>query len=514
MATSSTRRKTTYVSGSTIVTADVANSWYGGLSGTAEGYAIETIDPMDPRIVGHLHDGEPYDGHAAKIDLVDHVTGQLLNLNLADEAVEKRNVKSFLDSGSAIPEYEVVGSDTYYYLDLSTVYSYVDTEIAALTPSPFKTSDTTSPSGDDTVVQVSTNYSSTGLDFVFGSSKLDDLASGTNGDSRFFFDKSKGAFRAGAVDSTQWNDANRGMASAAFGANNISNGTASFVAGQSNTSTADSSAVFGINNTATISAGSFIGGTGNQVTGGNNNAVFGELNKSNNDGSTSFSTHSTIGGYSNGTNAPYTALFGQQNTASVDAHGSTIVGERNLADGPLSLVYGNSARALIDGEFTHASGQFSPILPLVQPLGEAQSTEYVARGRLTLFGGSTPNLLSVNGLGKNYPLQIDSAYFFHIMLIGKKTGATAGHEMGCYEIKGLAAGPSTAGTAAQIFGPIMVNLVYRTPYFTAGAPNVNFTLGIGPGPGFPFLISVYDNTPITPVETRWVATVRLTKCLF
>lgn len=513
MATSSTKRKTTYVSGSTIVTADVANSWYGGLNGTAEGYAIQTIDPLDPRVIGHVHDGEPYDGHAGKIDLVDHVTGQLLNLNLADDAVEKRNVKSFLASASAIPEYEMVGSDKYYYLDLSTVYSYIDAEIGALIPSPFKTADTTSPSGDDAIVQVSTDYSSAGLDFVFGSSKLDDLASGTNGDSRFLFDRSKSAFRAGAVDSTQWNDAQRGLGSAAFGLNNTSNGTGSFVAGQKNTSTADSSAVFGIDNTATVSAGSFIGGTNNQVSGGNNNVVFGELNKSDNDGVTSFSTHSVVAGYSNGTSAPYTALFGQQNTASFIAHGSTVVGERNLTDGPLSLVFGNSARALIDGEFTHASGQFSTILPSTQPLGEAQSTEYTVRGRLTTFGG-VANLLSVDGLGKNYPLQLDSAYFFHIMLVGKKTGATAGHEMGCYEIKGLAAGPSTAGTPAQIFGPIMVNLVYRTAYFTAGAPNVNFTLNFGGGPDFPFLISVADSTPITPVETRWVATVRLTKCLF
>lgn len=513
MATSSTKRKTTYVSGSTIVTADVANSWYGGLNGTAEGYAIQTIDPLDPRVIGHVHDGEPYDGHAGKINLVDHVTGQLLNLNLADDAVEKRNVKSFLASASAIPEYEVVGSDTYYYLDLSTVYSYIDSEIAGLTASPFKTSDTTSPTGDDAIVQVSTDYSSAGLDFVFGSSKLDDLASGTNGDSRFLFDRSKSAFRAGAVDSTQWDDAQRGLGSAAFGFNNISNGTASFVAGQGNASTADSSAVFGINNIVTVSAGSFVGGTNNFVSGGNNNAVFGEQNKSNNDTITKFSTHSTIGGFKNGTDAPFTTLFGQQNAVYSTAHGSTVVGERNATDGPLSLVFGNSARALIDGEFTHASGQFSPIVSATAPLGEAQTTEYTARGRLTVFGGA-PNLLSVDGLGKNYPLQLDSAYFFHIMLVGKKTGATANHEMGCYEIKGLAAGPSTAGTAAQIFGPIMVNLVYRTPYFTAGAPNVNFTLGIGGGPAFPFLISVADSTPITPVETRWVATVRLTKCLF
>ena len=53
-------------------------------------------------------------------------------------------------------------------------------------------------------------------DFVFGSYQLADTGSADN-DSRMFFDKSKSAFRAGFVNTTQWDDANVGTGSVATG---------------------------------------------------------------------------------------------------------------------------------------------------------------------------------------------------------------------------------------------------------------------------------------------------------
>ena len=38
----------------TILTEDVANSWYGGLFGTTEG---GTLSPSSPLVDGHVHDG-------------------------------------------------------------------------------------------------------------------------------------------------------------------------------------------------------------------------------------------------------------------------------------------------------------------------------------------------------------------------------------------------------------------------------------------------------------------------
>jgi hypothetical protein len=211
MARTSGSRLTKYVSGSTVVTAEVANSWYGGLYGTSEGDQYEEGDPL---VAGHVHDGVNKDGHAQKINLVDHVTGQLRNNNLADEAVTKRNVQSFLDVGSAIPEYVVDGYDTYYYLDLSQLRSEI-------IPSPFITEDnvTSNSPGD-----------MSNDDFVFGSDSLDDDGDSSH-DSRLFFDKSKSAFRAGIVEDDSWDESNLGEYSIAFGKNNKSNGEGSSILG-------------------------------------------------------------------------------------------------------------------------------------------------------------------------------------------------------------------------------------------------------------------------------------------
>lgn len=110
--------KTKFKNAQTIVTEDFLNSLYGGLSGTTEG---STLAVDDPRLIGHVHDGLSADGHAAKINLVSHVAGQLTNTNLADEAVMKRNVYSSTDPNDSnlIPHYEEDADGTkHYYINL------------------------------------------------------------------------------------------------------------------------------------------------------------------------------------------------------------------------------------------------------------------------------------------------------------------------------------------------------------------------------------------------------------
>ncbi len=80
-------------------------------------------------------------------------------------------------------------------------------------------------------------------DFVFGSIQLDN-ATGADDDNRLFFDKSKGAFRAGRTTTTTWDDASRGNYSAAFGLAGIASGTASFAAGAPGTASGDFAVAF------------------------------------------------------------------------------------------------------------------------------------------------------------------------------------------------------------------------------------------------------------------------------
>jgi hypothetical protein len=67
-------------------------------------------------------------------------------------------------------------------------------------------------------------------DFVFGSSSLDDIT-GSDDNKRMFFNKSKGAFRAGEPYGTDWDDANVGNTSAAFGNRTKASGLESFTSG-------------------------------------------------------------------------------------------------------------------------------------------------------------------------------------------------------------------------------------------------------------------------------------------
>ena len=55
MATDGDIKLTKYKSTVTVVTADFANSIFGGLYGSGEG---DSLDEDDPRVRGHVHDGQ------------------------------------------------------------------------------------------------------------------------------------------------------------------------------------------------------------------------------------------------------------------------------------------------------------------------------------------------------------------------------------------------------------------------------------------------------------------------
>lgn len=496
MGTSSTKKLTKYTSGTTIVTADVANAWFGGLSGSYEG---TLLDADDPRVIGHVHDGDSYDGHAGKINLVNHVTDKLQHQNLADEAVWKNNVASFLDQTQAIPESVTVGSDKYYFLDLRDIYTYVDDEIAAVVSgtSPFEEADSNGDTVDDVVRQSNHDYTSTGLDFVFASQKLDDMADATKGDNRFLFDRSKGAFRAGSVDSTQWDDGNRGDysfasgrnatasgdGSAAVGVENTASGDNTFVAGGTNTVSGNNSAVFGSTNTVAGVASLVSGDQNLNIVGSNYSAVFGQSNES---------------------QSPGTLIAGFNNTAFSGAITSVILGDNNSTIAPHSLVFGKEALGKIDGEIVHASGKFTTV-------GDAQTSSYTARGKLIAPTAAPGLALSVDGLGGNYQMDVHAAYNISVMLIGKIAGPS--QEAGAYKLEALGIGPTTTPAAATMSAPL-ITYISRSAYFLAGPGYVNVTMAVDPATAN-IQVKVSDTHPVGAfLQTNWVATVTITKCKY
>ncbi len=112
--------------------------------------------------------------------------------------------------------------------------------------------DATGTSAFSTIANVTSNANGDTVndDFLFGSPQVASV-SGTDDDSRIFFDKSRAAFRAGQVTGLQWNEVNTGFQSAAFGSNNIASGSATFAAGISNVVSGYGASVLGDSNTVT-----------------------------------------------------------------------------------------------------------------------------------------------------------------------------------------------------------------------------------------------------------------------
>ncbi len=81
-------------------------------------------------------------------------------------------------------------------------------------------------------------------DFVVGSTQLDHTGT-SDGTTRMFFDRGKASFRAGRALDEEWDDANVGNRSAAFGLNTIATGTYSVATGNRTLAQARSSVAIG-----------------------------------------------------------------------------------------------------------------------------------------------------------------------------------------------------------------------------------------------------------------------------
>ena len=86
-------------------------------------------------------------------------------------------------------------------------------------------------------------------DFVFGCDQLDDDGDASH-QRRFFFGKSKGAFRAGQVEGIQWDATNVGPNSVAFGSDTTASGVYALAAGRLSKATTSTSTAFGYSTTA------------------------------------------------------------------------------------------------------------------------------------------------------------------------------------------------------------------------------------------------------------------------
>jgi hypothetical protein len=235
-------------------------------------------------------------------------------------------------------------------------------------------------------------------DFVFGSGQLDDTGSGAD-DARFFFDKNKGAFRAGSVDGAEWDDANRGPFSAALGTNTIASGPGSTAMGYQNTASGDYSTAAGYSNIAS-GRGSTAMGVTNAATAESSTAL-GVSTVASGFGSVAIGTDTTASGISSTAMGVSTFASGWFSTAmgfGTKASGQTSLaigqgieaaGERSVAialnDQNGTVIGQDNTLAILGG--TVGLGHATPSVAL-EVVGDV-SASGIVKGATGIFGTST-----------------------------------------------------------------------------------------------------------------------------
>lgn len=256
-------------------------------------------------------------------------------------------------------------------------------------------------------------------DFVFGSDGLDDDGNSDH-DARFFFDKSKAAFRAGAVDSNQWDDSNIGLNSFAAGINNTASGEGTAIGGGTLNEASDEYCTVGggYNNVASSRYATVGGGFECSASDWYTTVAGGYSN------SASYAYTAVGGGLENIASALYSAISGGTENKASDEYSFVGGGYKNHASGSASLVTGgeqNNASGdnsiVLGGHLNTASGEHSVVLGGTENTANGYANmvfgHYVDPSvtedyRIYFFSGSATHsgMLGVNRENINYPIHV------------------------------------------------------------------------------------------------------------
>lgn len=292
---------------------------------------------------------------------------------------------------------------------------------------------TINQSGNDIVFNsVGTGGNIIALGSVGYGAGLDVSGAGT----RLVWAPKKAALRAGTVTGSQWDDANIGVGSVAFGQDTIASGALSLAGGYGSQATGDASIALGANNissnTGSVSIGfnntssgntSLAFGSGN-IASGTRSTAFGDETTSSNDNSTAFGQQtiasgidSTAFGLQSLASGSYSTAFGfsilpgnltctaagiSVPVTTADGYGSTAFGACSNASGPISTAFGFGSVA--SGDLSTAFGSASVASG---SSAIAFGSQTAASGdNSTAFGeGTTAGAANSTALGANINLQ-------------------------------------------------------------------------------------------------------------
>ncbi|MEO5646636.1 MAG: tail fiber domain-containing protein [Candidatus Paceibacterota bacterium] len=247
---------------------------------------------------------------------------------------------------------------------------------------------------------------------TLGSGITPDIGGGT----RLAWIPSKSAFRAGTVGSNQWDMANTGDYSTAFGENTIASGLVSTAFGNSTTASGAYSLAGGIDSIASGQNSLSFGDTTTASGGGS--LAFGNNSLASGDGSLAFGSTTTASaflstafGYNSGATGSYSTAFGYQTVASTNsatafgyqttasAYNATAFGYGTTASGDTSTAFGTNTIASAPystafGFGSHANSYFSTAFGYQTTASSDGATSFgyhttASQSNATAFGEST-----------------------------------------------------------------------------------------------------------------------------
>lgn len=329
-----------------------------------------------------------------------------------------------------------------------------------------------------------------GYGWVVGSDQFDDTGTG-NEDSRAFFDKANGAFRAGSVAGTEWDAANRGTNSYAEGEGTTASGGPSHAEGRFTEASNIASHAEGDATTASGTyshaegTGSTAGSAGSHAEGDRTQSIHqythteGQLTEASGGRAHAEGTSTTASGTSSHAEGNGATASGQNahaegaNTAAQGHHshaegnGSTaavdyshaegretwvdgiaghVEGGWSEAVGDYSHAEGYSSRASRFGQHAHSGGPFA----FGDPAGEAQNSEW--HGLAETTDATATTLAAKNdpaAIDNLWRLDADRAYQVKMQAIALRTdaeGEAAGFTWEGVVVRDTNGGPRIVGT--------------------------------------------------------------------
>lgn len=292
----------------------------------------------------------------------------------------------------------------------------------------------------------------TNASWVVGSDRMDRDPADATKDTRTFFNKVKGAFRAG-VASTQWDDSSVGAYSAAFGTQNIASGSGSFASGSTNTASGANSHAEGVSCSASNN-GAHAEGFDTTASGSYSHAENFKTDATGNyshaEGDTALASGTASHAEGTSTTASGASSHAQGQWSQASGSHSHAQGYNSIASGTESDASGRLSTASRKAQRSHAAGMFAAP-------GDAQTAELVLRQTTT---DATPNPLhadpsvaiALTGASTSVlTLTASRAFQLKISAVARRTNAQG--EMAGWTWEGLVGRDST-GSARIIGTPI------------------------------------------------------------